>query len=123
LVRRVPALRMLARTVDELRPVAEGVAQLFSQTLPGAAVETKPDHSEAGGGALAAIPLPTWVVEVRTMAVAAEAIAEDLRRRDLPIICRVRDGALVFDPRTLEADDADQVAVALAEVVRALGDG
>ena len=123
LVRRVPALRMLARTVDELRPVAEGLAQLISQTLPGAAVETKPDHSEAGGGALAAIPLPTWVVEVRTMAVAAEAIAEDLRRRDLPIICRVRDGALVFDPRTLEADDADQVAVALAEVVRELGDG
>ena len=47
-----------------------------------------------------------------------ESVAEGLRRRDLPIICRVREGALVFDPRTLEHDDADQIPPALAEVIR-----
>jgi seryl-tRNA(Sec) selenium transferase len=63
------------------------------------------------------------VVVVRAAAVPAETIAEGLRRRELPIICRIRDDALVFDPRTLEADDAEQIPGALAEVIREVAGG
>lgn len=122
LMRRVPTLRLLARPLEELRQMAERLAQVISQSLPDASVQAKPDHSEAGGGSLAAVPFPTCVVEVRLVGPAAEAVAEGLRRRDLPIICRVRDGALVFDPRTLEPDDAEHLPAALAEVVRELAD-
>jgi L-seryl-tRNA(Ser) seleniumtransferase len=122
LMRRVPTLRLLARPLEELRQMAERLAQVISQSLPDASVQALPDHSEAGGGSLAAVPFPTCVVEVRLVSPVAEAVAEGLRRRDLPIICRVRDGALVFDPRTLEPDDAEHIPAALAEVVRELTD-
>ena len=61
------------------------------------------------------MPFPTWVVEFRPEGRSAEEVADALRRRELPILCRLRDGALVFDPRTMEEDDAEQVAMALAE--------
>jgi len=54
--------------------------------------------------------------------VLVEALAEGLRRRDVPIICRLRDAALVLDPRTLTADDAEQIPGALSEVVRELAE-
>ena len=119
---RIPAYRLLARTRDELRQAADALAQEIARGIPGATVTTRADHSEAGGGSLAAVPFPTWVVEVKPGPLAAEAVADGLRRRDLPIVCRVRDGALVFDPRTLELDDADQIPGALGEVVRELAD-
>jgi L-seryl-tRNA(Ser) seleniumtransferase len=119
-VRQIPAFRMLARSGEELRQAADRLAVELARTLPQAHVRTRPDYSEAGGGSLAAVPFPTWVVELRPAHLPAEAVAEGLRRRDLPIICRVQEGHLVFDPRTLEAEDAEQVPGAVAEVIREL---
>lgn len=116
----VPVLRLLARPADELRPAAEALAGAITRTVPTATVRTAADHSEAGGGSLAAVPFPTWVVEVRPAGVAAGPVAAALRRWELPILCRVRDEALVFDLRTLEAQDAEQVPGALADVLREL---
>jgi ketosteroid isomerase-like protein len=47
-----------------------------------------------------------------------QAYADALRRRDLPVICRVRDDALVFDPRTLDGDDVEQIAAAFVDLTR-----
>jgi L-seryl-tRNA(Ser) seleniumtransferase len=119
-VQRVPALRYLARNAADLQRSAEELAAVLTQALPQATVAARPDQSEAGGGSLAAIAFPTTVVEVRVPNAAAETLTDELRRRDLPILCRVRDEALVFDPRTLEAEDFPQIAGALAEVCREL---
>ena len=119
-VRRIPAYRMLARSQIELEQAARQLGEQIVSAVPETEVFTEPDYSEAGGGALPVRPFPTCVVVVRLKTQLAEAIAEGLRKRDLPIICRVREGALVFDPRTLEADDAEQIAAALAEVLREL---
>ncbi len=120
IVERVPALRLLARTRQYLKDAAARLAQALADALPNTEVFTEPDFSESGGGALATVPFPTWIVAVRPTTVPAETIAAALRHRDLPIICRVRDDALVFDPRTLEEDEADQIPGALAEALREL---
>ena len=73
--------------------------------------------SEAGGGSLPTRPFPTWVVVVRLAKLPAATLAAELRQRDVPIICRVHDEALLFDVRTLEPDEAQQISGALAEVV------
>lgn len=121
-VRRIPVYRQLAQTLPELEQAANKLAEQIAAALPGAEVRTEADHSEAGGGSLPAWPLPTRVVVVRPSGVLVEALAEGLRRRDVPIICRLRDASLVFDPRTLTADDAEQIPGALCEVVRELAD-
>ena len=64
------------------------------------------------------VPIVHWLPRYQRTWLRADAIATELRRHDPPIVCRIRDEALVFDPRTLEADDAEQVAGALGEVVR-----
>ena len=117
-VRHIPTYRLLARSQSELEQAATQLAERIAVAVPEAEVFTEPDYSEAGGGSLPVRPFPTCVVVVRPTALLPEAVAEGLRRRDLPIICRVREGALVFDPRTLEADDAEQIPPALAEVIR-----
>jgi L-seryl-tRNA(Ser) seleniumtransferase len=118
IVRRIPSYRLLARSQAELEQAAGALAEQIRAALPGVQVTTEPDVSEAGGGSLPTRPFPTCVVVVRPTGAPAETIADGLRRRDLPIICRIREGALVFDPRTMEGDDAEQIAGALAEVIR-----
>ncbi len=117
-VRRIPTYRLLARSPQSLEAAAQRLAEGIAAAVPLAQVSTASDFSEAGGGSLPTRRFPTSVVVVRLAGLRAEAIAAELRRRDLPVICRIRDEALVFDPRTLEADDAEQVAGALGEVVR-----
>lgn len=119
-VRQVPALRMLSRPQAELESAARKLAQAIADAVPGLEVRGEPDCSEAGGGALAARPFPTWVVAVRPSASAAAAVAAELRRRDVPVLCRIREEALLFDPRTLTDDDADQIPAALVEALRNL---
>ncbi len=119
-VRRIPALALLARTANELEQAARELAQAISADAPGVEVSGHSDFSEAGGGTLPLHPFPTWVVVVRPQRHTAVELAAALRRRDVPIACRIRDEALVFDPRTLETGEAEQIAAALAEVLHEL---
>lgn len=114
---RVPVYRLLARSGDELSQAAEALAAQIHTAMPDAQLDLVPDVSEAGGGSLPMHPFPTWVVEVRT-AMPTGDLAAALRRQTVPIICRIRDDALVFDPRTLLDGEAEQIAGALAEIVR-----
>ncbi len=119
-VQHLPGLRMLARTPAELKTAAHNLADRIADAVPEADVTGEEDFSEAGGGSLAGRPFPTWVVSVALPELAPTAVSDALRRLDLPVICRIRDDALVFDPRTLLADEPAQIAAALAEVVREL---
>jgi L-seryl-tRNA(Ser) seleniumtransferase len=119
-VRRIPALALLARTANELEQAARELAQAISADAPGVEVSGHSDFSEAGGGTLPLHPFPTWVVVVRPQRHTAVELAAALRRRDVPIACRIRDEALVFDPRALETGEAEQIAAALAEVLHEL---
>lgn len=65
-----------------------------------------------------ALPFATRVTCVRHPDFDPGRIAAALRARDLPIICRVRDEALIFDCRTLSNEEIDQIPTALAETLR-----
>jgi L-seryl-tRNA(Ser) seleniumtransferase len=79
---------------------------------PTAEVSVSPDHTFAGGGSLPGFELATWVVSVRPAAGASRCAAA-LRRADPPVLARVRDDAVVLDPRTLEPEDEACVEAAL----------
>ena len=117
IVRRIPAYRMLSRTPAALAAAARALAGEITAAAPEAEVSARPDVSEAGGGSLPTYPFPTWVVVVRLAKLRAATVAAELRQREVPIICRIHDEALLFDVRTLEADEAQQIPGALAEVV------
>jgi L-seryl-tRNA(Ser) seleniumtransferase len=119
-VERIPTYRMLARTPAALEAAAHRLAEAIAAVVPEVEITGRSDVSEAGGGSLPTVPFPTCVVEVRVADCPAAALSTELRRRELPVICRIRDDALVFDPRTLTDEDAEQIPGALVEAVRAL---
>ena len=119
-LRRVPVWRLLARSPESLGAAASQLARHIAEAAPTVQVAHEPGLSEVGGGALPDTAWPTSVVTVRCTAVPAAELATALRRRDLPIICRVRDEALVFDVRTLDGDDAEVIPPALAEALHEL---
>ncbi|GAB4256824.1 MAG: L-seryl-tRNA(Sec) selenium transferase [Deferrisomatales bacterium] len=113
---RVPTLAMLAAGADRLRGRAEALAEAVRSALGDRAeVGLASDTSEAGGGSLPLTRLPTWVVEVRRVGGGLSRVEAALRRHRPPVVARIREEALVFDPRTLGPEEEALVAAALAE--------
>ncbi len=124
--REVPTVRMLTQTADELLPAAETLYQCIHSTLMNSAVATGalnseafaleiiPETSRSGGGALPMCDIPTYAVRF-----SCDANIEILHRyliskRDVPIVGRIKDNALLFDVRTLlTPDEYTEIADAL----------
>ncbi|RMG98072.1 MAG: L-seryl-tRNA(Sec) selenium transferase [Candidatus Dadabacteria bacterium] len=119
---RVPALRMLSAPVSELEPRAEHLAAAIRARLGGAAeVRVAADVSRVGGGALPLAEIPTRVVEIRPAGGGTAELEERLRQGRPPVVGRVRDGALVLDPRTVAPDQEEALVEAVAEAAKRLG--
>ncbi|MBL8751571.1 MAG: L-seryl-tRNA(Sec) selenium transferase [Planctomycetes bacterium] len=105
-LRDVPTLRMLAATDVELRARCEDLARL----LNGLRCEVVPSDSFAGAGANPARALPSWAVALR----GGDAELAALRAaRPVAVFARVAEGRLLFDARTLLAEDLGEVARAI----------
>jgi L-seryl-tRNA(Ser) seleniumtransferase len=105
-----PTLAMLARTPADLERDARALAARIERGAGRrVSVAIIPAESEAGGGAQPVVPLPTVAVAVRAAALSAEALAERLRAHATPIVARIREDAVLLDPRTLLEGDADRI--------------
>lgn len=115
----VPTLRMLTMTADEAKRRAEGLAAAIRS---GAGdlyeVETAPDVSRAGGGALPMEDIPTTVVALAPKHGSATALEQRLRLGEPAVIARIKDGRLLLDPRTLREDEEVEVVTALLHASR-----
>ena len=116
LTEKLPVWRMLLADPQTLRRRAQRLAVLIRRHCPQADVRVLEDASEAGGGSLPTLPLPTWVVAVALPQLEAGALAAKLRDREPPILARVRDDRVRFDVRTLEDAHFRPIAEALREV-------
>jgi L-seryl-tRNA(Ser) seleniumtransferase len=102
----VPTLRLLARPADEIRAMAERLRPLVAARLAGkAAVEVVDCESQVGSGALPSQRIASAGLAVRP---GGDRIAAALRRLPVPVLGRIRQGALILDLRCL----LDEVAFA-----------
>jgi len=120
--REAPIYRMLSASAAELEPRAQSLARDINEHAHECRADCGRDESEAGGGSLPTWTFPTCVVRVRHPHLTPHAISAALRNRELPIICRISDDALVLDCRTIQPQEFEQVAPALAEAVREAAD-
>ena len=97
----VPVLRMLREPAESVRARAERLAELV-------AGEVEQTVARAGGGALPLAELPSYACAVE------EALADELRAHEPPVVGILRDGRLLLDCRTLTDAEADEVAAAVA---------
>ena len=117
-VREVPALRRLVRPESELRAAAERVAGRLHGRLAETSVEAVACASRIGSGALPVDTRPSAGIALRPRprprsgegggrrpsGGSVERLAARLRSLPIPVIGRIRDGALVLDLRCLDRE-------------------
>ncbi|TGU74917.1 L-seryl-tRNA(Sec) selenium transferase [Geomonas terrae] len=110
----VPTLRMLTATLPELTGRARKIAgQLRRRTPDAVSFKLTDGFSQAGGGTLPLLNLPTMLIEVAVEGLSPNDIESRLRGMEIPVIGRISKNAFLLDPRTLQDDDLQDLAAAL----------
>ena len=109
----LPTLRMIPATAPEMEDRATHLAENLRRDVPGLEVDVAPSVARSGGGTLPTYEIPSFAV--RLGGTDPEALAEELRSADPPVIGRVREGRLWLDVRTLLEGDEEAVIGALRE--------
>jgi L-seryl-tRNA(Ser) seleniumtransferase len=93
----VPIWMMISRPVDEIKRQAQRWTRQLKTV--GYDAETIEGRSTIGGGSLPGATMPTWWVALKVPS--PDALAEQLRLGDPPIIAHIEDDRCVLDPRTV----------------------
>ncbi|MCM0044709.1 MAG: L-seryl-tRNA(Sec) selenium transferase [Burkholderiaceae bacterium] len=110
LAQTLPLLRLLTRPADAIRACGERVLDAAQQAFaPHAAVTLQASRSQIGSGSLPIDRLDSWSLVItpagRRSGQATAAVVAALRQLPLPVIGRVKEGAVWLDLRTLENDE------------------
>jgi L-seryl-tRNA(Ser) seleniumtransferase len=112
----IPALEMLTLDRAALGRRAARLARALRRVggARGFVVRTLDETSAPGGGSFPLATLPTRAVALSHPKIAPDAIEAGLRASSPPILARVANDAVLFDPRTLLPDEPLLVARAVA---------
>jgi L-seryl-tRNA(Ser) seleniumtransferase len=108
--REIPVWRMIAARPQDLRARASAwaTALQFGEVIQG--------QSTVGGGSLPEETLPTWLLALHVPQ--PGRWAERLRMSAAPVVARVEEDRLVFDPRTVLPEDETELLDGIAAVRR-----
>jgi L-seryl-tRNA(Ser) seleniumtransferase len=109
----IPVWRMISARPDELTQRARAWAQALKPT--GIDARTMPGGSTVGGGSLPGQTLPTTLLVIPHPH--PQQLAESLRRQTPPVIARVQEAGLLFDPRTILPEQAPTLLNAIRAVM------
>lgn len=111
--RDIPVLRLLETSVENLRNRAERLAPQLSDC--GIVREALALHGYVG--LTTTVPpheqIPTWTLAVTPEGLLPAAVLEKLLQGPRPIVARVEEGRLVFDLRSISADEDSEIVGAL----------
>jgi L-seryl-tRNA(Ser) seleniumtransferase len=123
-VRDVPVLQMLAAREQDLAARAERIRAAISERAGGSAeVSIVRSTGRAGGGSLPLLELEGPAVALVPKAMGVEALVARLRLGEPPIVARVRDEAVLLDPRTISEVEVDFVVKGVGDALRGDGSG
>ena len=108
---RVPTLRMIRASADDIRERAERLVA----AIPGLDVRVEAGESVIGGGSTPEQSIPTWLIVVNHVDVVAAE--KKLRAGDPPVIARIEDGRLLLDLRTVFPEEEEELRRALESLV------
>ncbi len=117
--RDIPTLWMLTQPLSEI----ERKAELLSTDIKkigdaGLSVSIQDDTSQSGGGALPTGNFPTKTVCIRHQRLSANKIEASLRVNKPHIIARIKEGMVVFDPRTLNDEEIGKIVKAVEKIMQ-----
>ena len=98
----IPVLSMLFLDLKKIKSRAHRLTRLLRKEIPEISVKTVKDSSQAGGGSLPEINLPTYVVVVDKKGLSPDELKDLLRNAEPPVIGRIKDDQVVLDMRTVQ---------------------
>jgi L-seryl-tRNA(Ser) seleniumtransferase len=119
---RVPVLRMLLATREEIRRRAEALAAGLRAELPDLAVSVADGSSAVGGGAAPTLEIATTLLVVEPGARGPDALAAALRAGRPPVVGRVAEGRLLLDLRTVTPEQEPALRKALRKALAGRGE-
>jgi len=106
----VPVWRMIAMTDSKIRARAEEWQRILNLG------EITPGRSTVGGGSLPGETLSTYVLSID--AAKPDRLLAELRKTSPPIIARLENDRLVFDPRTVMPDEEPALLRGISTVLK-----
>ncbi len=116
-VKEIPTLWMLTQPLEEIERKARILARGFSG-LADLTVSLRDEKSQTGGGALPTGNLPTKVVSISHESLRANQIESRLRLGKPHIITRIKEGMVLFDPRTLNDEEIGKIVEAVKHILQ-----
>lgn len=101
----IPVWQMIGRTAEQIQARASHWAEVIGSG------EVIPGRSTVGGGSLPEETLPTFLLALQVPQ--PNKFMEKLRRQKPPIIARVEEDRVVFDPRTVFAEQEGALLVGI----------
>ncbi len=115
-LKEIPTLNMLTRPLDQLSQEADLLIETVRGQVQAYTIKKIEGASEVGGGSMPLEKLPTYLMSLEHPKYSANKIISGIRAYDIPVIARVEDDKVLFDPRTLQAGEYEIVAKALASL-------
>ena len=107
----IPVWQMISRPLAMIEETAGRWAALLGES--GVEVEVVNGRSKVGGGSLPGSSLPTKLVAISHAN--PDAFAAQLRENDPPVIGRIKNGRFVLDPRTVFAEQEEDLLRAIQQ--------
>jgi L-seryl-tRNA(Ser) seleniumtransferase len=116
-VNKIPIWRMISASLDDI----DRRAKNWAECLPGLA-RVIDGETMIGGGSLPGSTLPTRVIAIgeessKKYRGIAQAMSQQLRSREIPVIGRINDNVLLLDPRSVLPEEDEAVRQALQNLV------
>ncbi len=109
-IEKIPVLRCIARPVDDIEKVANHVASQIQKLVGrGTSVEVIDSQSEVGGGSLPGQQLLSKSIALKSEHFSSEYLSNRFRQFNKPIFGRIEAGRLLFDLRTVEPEETDEI--------------
>lgn len=113
-----PAYRMFSLSLEELEKRAQAVEKKLRKRIAGKAdISLIDGGSQVGSGSAPVETLPTKLLKVKPFALSAENLAKKLRYNIMPVFSRVQKDAVLFDFRTIQAEEDELVMDALLGIL------
>ncbi len=115
----IPVLRMLAVSPAELKSRSRRLARrIAAEVKETAHIEVITETSTVGGGALPLTELPGFAVAVSPQNLSVQALAVRLRTGQPPLVCRLQEGRLLLNLRTVARSEENALVHALTAALR-----
>ncbi len=115
--RDIPTIRMILEGKDTLAKKAKRVVLQLRKRCPGAGISVVDVYSEVGGGSFPDMVIPSVGVALEPGTMTADSLEKRLRNLPVPVVARIEKEKLMFDMRTILAEDERDLVAAVATVL------